>query len=491
MIIRKTIAPTSRRSSANRSPAPAVLALAAFAASAASATVTVSNVTFTQDAATHEVTINYDLATSDGEPAFVSLDVLTNGVSVGATRVRTLSGDVSTTPADTASLVAPGTGKQIVWKARADLPGVGLDNATVRVTALGTNHYEGLYLVVDLSRGKDSTYWPVQYTACKPDLNSPLFYTTELWLRRVPAGTFAMGYGTSGEPAPVHDVTLSRDFYCAVVPTTRAQHLNIRVKNTAGDYWPNGEGLDDNGDPFDYYPFSKDVSYNEIRGSHWPTNMTVATSTVVGRLRSKTGLKFDIPTEAQWEYACRAGHSGNTLNDGSSASNDGYQYLGWGQINSGWVQNTSTADHWHPVARLKPSDWDFYDFYGNVLEWCRDWYAAYSSAAVTDPTGPDTGTYRISRGGSYALNASANNSYYRRHNVGAGNHDNNTGYRLVVETEEGDPSVLATGADRGFADSTAGYLETRPAATLAGVRAGSDTSYIDTATGLAFTLIVR
>ena len=465
--------------------------LGALAAIAAHATVTVSGVAFTQDADSHDVTVSYDLTTSDGEPAFVSLDVLTNGVSVGATRVKNVSGDVSTSPADTASLVSPGTGKRITWKARADLPNVGLTDAAVRVTAIATNHFEGLYMVVDLSRGKDSAYWPVQYTACKPDINSPAFYTTELWLRRVPAGTFAMGYGTSGDPAPVHNVTLSRDFYCAVVPTTRAQHLLIRGKNTYADYWPNGEGLDDNGDPFDHYPVSRDVSYNEIRGSAWPDAGGVTAGTVVGRLRARTGLQFDIPTEAQWEYACRAGHSGNTLNDGTPYSNSAYTTLGWGQANSSWVKDTSSNDHWHPVAELKPSDWDFYDFYGNVLEWCRDWYAAYTADAVTDPIGPATGSYRVTRGGSYALNAGALNSYYRRHNLASTSHDEKHGYRLVVDTEEGDATATAQGVQRGNGDSVASLLETRPAATLAGFRANRPYSIIDTATPLAFVLIVR
>ena len=465
--------------------------LGALAAIAAHATVTVSGVAFTQDADSHDVTVSYDLTTSDGEPAFVSLDVLTNGVSVGATHVKNVSGDVSTSPADTASLVSPGTGKRITWKARADLPNVGLTDAAVRVTAIATNHFEGLYMVVDLSRGKDSAYWPVQYTACKPDTNSPAFYATELWLRRVPAGTFAMGYGTSGEPAPVHNVTLSRDFYCAVVPTTRAQHLRIRGKNTYADYWPNGEGLDANGDPFDHYPVSRDVSYNEIRGSAWPDAGGVTAGTVVGRLRARTDLQFDIPTEAQWEYACRAGHSGNTLNDGTPYSSSAYKTLGWGQANSGWVQNTSPNDHWHPVAKLKPSDWDFYDFYGNVLEWCRDWYAAYTADAVTDPTGPATGSYRVTRGGSYALNAGALNSYYRRHNLASTSHDEKYGYRLVVETDEGDATATAQGVQRGNGDSAASFLETRPAATLAGFRANKPYSIIDTATPLSFVLIVR
>lgn len=447
----------------------------------AKATVTVSNVAFTQNKATHDVTVTYDLTTGDDEPAFVSLDVLTNGVSVGATHVKKVSGDVSTTPADTASLVAPGTGKTITWKARADLPGVGLDNAKVRVTAIATNHYEGLYLVVDLSRGKDSTYWPVQYTACKPDTNCPAFYTTELWLRRVPAGTFAMGYGTSGDAYPVHNVTLSRDFYCGVVPVTRAQHAIIKGA------WPNGENAS-----MGRYPVSK-VQYNTIRGQNWPNNNKTQSGQVVTLLRNKTELQFDLPTEAQWEYACRAGHSGNTLNDGSSEANNGYQYLGWGQANSGYTSSDKN-DHWQPVALKKPSDWDFYDFYGNVLEWCRDWYGAYSADDQTDPPGAESGTLRVSRGGSYALNASALNSYYRRHNDTTNKPnvaDNNTGYRLVVETDEGDAAVAATGADRGSGDSTAGLLETRPGATLAGVRSNSEYSIIDTATPLSFVIVIR
>ena len=485
MIKKKTIAPASRRSFA-----PAVLAFAALAASAASATVTISNVAFTQDAATHEVTINYDLATSDGEPAFVSLDVITNGVSVGATHVKSLSGDVSTSPADTSSLVTPGNGKTITWRARADLPGVGLSSAAMRVTAIATNHFEGLYMVVDLSRGKDSTYWPVQYTACRPDTNSPAFYTTELWLRRVPAGTFAMGYGTSGDAYPVHNVTLSKDFYCGVLPVTRKQHAIIKGA------WPNGED-----ESMGRYPVSK-VQYNTIRGQNWPNNNLTQSDQIVTLLRNKTEQQFDLPTEAQWEYACRAGHSGNDYNDGSPYGNDtaanngsGYAPLGWGQANSGYTSSDKN-DHWQPVALKKPSDWDFYDFYGNVLEWCRDWYGAYSSADQTDPAGATSGTLRVSRGGSYALNASALNSYYRRHNDTTNKpnvSDNNTGYRLVVETVDVDSS-LPLGAQRGSADSAAGLLETRPGATLVGIRNGTSAvadSYIDTATPLTFVMVIR
>ena len=249
------------------------------------------------------------------------------------------------------------------------------------------------------------------------------------------------------------------------------------------------------------YPVSK-VQYNTIRGQNWPNNNLTQSDQIVTLLRNKTEQQFDLPTEAQWEYACRAGHSGNDYNDGSPYGNDtaanngsGYAPLGWGQANSGYTSSDKN-DHWQPVALKKPSDWDFYDFYGNVLEWCRDWYGAYSSADQTDPAGATSGTLRVSRGGSYALNASALNSYYRRHNDTTNKpnvSDNNTGYRLVVETVDVDSS-LPLGAQRGSADSAAGLLETRPGATLVGIRNGTSAvadSYIDTATPLTFVMVIR
>ncbi|MBQ6246088.1 MAG: SUMF1/EgtB/PvdO family nonheme iron enzyme [Kiritimatiellae bacterium] len=465
-------------------------AFVAIAAGAAPTAVTVSDVTFTQDAASHDVTVTYDLDTLDGEPAFVSLDVLTNGVSVGATRVKSVIGDVSTTPADTASLVAPGTGKSIIWHPRADMTGAALENVTVRVAALATNHFEGLYLVVDLEKGAEASFWPVRYTACKPDLASPLFYTTELWLRRVPAATFKMGYSGLTDASPVHNVTLSRDFYCAVVPTTRAQHALVTGK------WPNGEDAS-----MGRYPVTM-VSYNGIRGQNWPNNNLTQSGQPVTLLRAKTQLQFDIPTEAQWEYACRAGHEGNELNDGTPYEGTdknikpgvGYYDLGWGQANSGY-SSASQDNHWQPVALKKASDWDFYDFYGNVLEWCRDWYGAYSGDDTTDPPGASGAKYRVSRGGSFRLNASTLNSFFRRH-VDATNiptqSNNQTGYRLVVETDEGNASAPATGANRDAAGSTAAALELAFGSTAYGRRAGAgEHSVIDTLTPISFVLILR
>ena len=446
----------------------------------ASAAVTVDNVVFHQDDATHDVTVTYDLATGDGEPAFVSLDVITNGVSVGATRVKNVTGDVSTSPADTGSLVAPGTGKSIVWKARADLPGVGLANAAMRVTAIATNHFEGLYMVVDLSRGKDSAYWPVQYTACKPDTNSPAFYATELWLRRVPAGTFTMGDDTTNFK-PAHQVTLSKDFYCAVLPMTVPQQrviygsLNSNITGEiAGDRYPAGY-----------------IKYTNVRNASWPTNNNVSAWTSVGRIRKRTGLQFDLPTEAQWEYVCRGGHSGHVLGDGSELTQANVYAMAWTKNNSGNAVQ--------PVGVTKPNSWDFHDMTGTLHEWCRDFATSgngyTSSASETDPKGPMTNAEgkRVRRGSSFGGSWSDCNPWYRLLSGVQGTTANNvTGYRLVVETDEGDASAPATGANRDAAGSTAAALELAFGSTAYGRRAGTgEHSVIDTLTPISFVLILR
>ena len=113
-----------------------------------------------------------------------------------------------------------------------------------------------------------------------------------------------------------------------------------------------------------------------------------------GRLPS--GYEYTLPTEAQWEYACRAGtttalNSGKDLTNGTQCSEMGE--VGWYSYNSG--------EKTHPVGQKKPNAWGLYDMHGNVLEWCLDWNGDYPLAPVTDPTGPDNGTSRVIRGGGW------------------------------------------------------------------------------------------
>ena len=128
------------------------------------------------------------------------------------------------------------------------------------------------------------------------------------------------------------------------------------------------------------------------------------------------GYKFDLPTEAQWEYACRAGTT-TSLNSGKNiTSKRGFcpnlDEVGWSSENSKGVT--------HPVGQKKPNAWGIYDMHGNVLEWCNDWYGDYPKKQVTDPIGGKSGSKRILRSGSEISNFSPfspdNNAVFRSAN---------------------------------------------------------------------------
>jgi len=109
-----------------------------------------------------------------------------------------------------------------------------------------------------------------------------------------------------------------------------------------------------------------------------------------------------LPTEAQWEYACRAGtttpfNTGNCLNSTQANYNaiNPYPSCSKGEYKGEVV----------PVGSYAPNAWGLYDMHGNVWEWCADWYGSYSSGSQTNPTGPSSGTGRVLRGGSWSNNA--------------------------------------------------------------------------------------
>ena len=264
------------------------------------------------------------------------------------------------------------------------------------------------YCVINLSGGPDATRWSVSYLSAVPSSGwTDGYKTTKLVLRRIPVGSFIMG---SDQGSESRRVALTKPFYMGVFEVTQKQWKLVMGS------WP-GSSPSSSCGRGDAYP-AYYVSYNDIRGSssgaRWPASSAVDASSFLGRLRAKTGLEFDLPTEAQWEYACRAGTT--TTYYWGDAMDDAYA----------WYYNNSGRTT-HPVGTRTPNTWGLYDMSGNVWEWCRDWYGTLAYGA--DPVGSASGSYRVGRGGSWNSYSVCASSF--RGGIDPSNRDYYDGFRLV------------------------------------------------------------
>ena len=287
-------------------------------------------------------------------------------------------------------LLQAGGPYHIVWDSAADWPGGHSSEFTVTATAEAKENWPR-YLVVDLNTGAITT------SSTGPDLSDDTCRTTELWLRRIQKGTFTMGSPDTEvgrfSSETQHQVTLTEDFYIGVFPITQKQFFLVYGSNPS-----NYQG--------DTRPVEK-VNYGilrgESKGAGWPSSNEVDEESFLGKLRAKTGRDFDLPTEAQREYACRAGTT-TALNTGKnltwpsqdSAMDEAGRYLSNQKDGrGGYSEHTK-------VGSYLPNAWGLYDMHGNVRECCLDWYQKdLGNSAVTDPKGPATGTERSDRGGSF------------------------------------------------------------------------------------------
>ncbi len=267
---------------------------------------------------------------------------------------------------------------RIYWDMVAD--GINANNSDVSITlSCKCKYVLSKYCVIDLSGGTSATTYPVEYPNQEPEsgFNTDEYKTTKLVLKRVEVGTFIMGDNQTDES---HRVTLTKPFYMGLFEVTQKQWELVMGSN------PSKYTADA------MQPVER-VSYDDIRGesegAKWPATNSVDTTSFLGVLRSRTGIDFDLPTEAQWEYTCRAGTT-TTYNYGDDASSD---YM--------WYESNSSQPQ---VVGLKASnEWGFYDMHGNVGEWCLDWYG--DLAYGTDPVGLSSASCRVHRGGTWSATA--------------------------------------------------------------------------------------
>jgi uncharacterized protein (TIGR02996 family) len=235
-------------------------------------------------------------------------------------------------------------------------------------------------------------------------------------LTLVSPGRFTMGTPSGSSPEadehPPHQVTISRPFFLGTHQVTQAQFVRIMHRNPS-HFTPDGGGaplvqhLDTGSLPVD------SVSYEDIEEFCYRLSRRAA--------ERRAGRVYRLPTEAEWEYACRAGVSHTPYHFGRSLRARFARFNGQG------------GAHPLPVGSHRPNLFGLYDMHGNVWEWCADWYddRYYTRAPERDPPGPAEGQRRVLRGGGWCSSPNLCRSALRGHNTVDARHNYN-GFRIAL-----------------------------------------------------------
>jgi formylglycine-generating enzyme required for sulfatase activity/predicted Ser/Thr protein kinase len=233
----------------------------------------------------------------------------------------------------------------------------------------------------------------------------PLSLTNSIGMefRLIPSGTFLMGSPAAEADRwtdeTQHEVTISRPYYLGVYEVTQQQYSELMSAAPSFFY---GQS----------YPVES-VSWEDAQ--EFIRRLNAAPE------EQAAGRKYRLPTEAEWEYACRAGsRSAYCFGDDSKE----LQKYGW------FVDNSSGRTQ--PPGEKKANAWGLFDMHGNVWEWCEDWYGTYSTDAMTDPTGPSTGSRRVCRGGSWDRPSDICRSAIRGRNIPTERLANFIGFRVYL-----------------------------------------------------------
>ena len=365
-----------------------LLAMTMIAGTCTAATPAVKVDSVTVDSTAAKVTVAYTLSDAS---AIVTAQFLTNGFAVAERDATSLFGDIN-------KLVAPdSSSRTFTWYARHDIPDFPSCDVSVELSLWSESNPPD-YMAVNLQVPNSVSYY-TSTNALPGGIGSDRWRTGELLMRKIKAKgvTFPMGKNSPDTGRITeHQVTLTHDYYIGVFELTQSQLYNIDGKDV---YYTAYQWTQSNkfGNPACNATRPADnLLWRTLKGA--TTGTATASWGVIGKLNAKTGLVFDLPTEAQWEFACRAGTEESRfcadLNAVSrNRDNGGMDGEGF------WPYDVATDRGTARVGSYAPNAYGLYDMYGNVNELCLDHYAALTDGrAVTDPL-VTTGDGCVSRGG--------------------------------------------------------------------------------------------